>query len=304
MIKTLHYKDLVWHDLENPTPGEISNIIAEYSLPKEVSEEMLSPTPKQRVVEFPNCVYIVMHFPELRNPKNREHRKEIDFILGKKFMITVHYDNIHPIDTLKNSITDDFTIETKGADYNAGHIFHKLIKDLYHNLLHDVEVIKHALDSAENEIFKGHEKKMVVALSKVHRDILRFKNAIAPHREAIVSLFTIIRSFFGDTYEYFIHDMSSELQRVERRMQSNKDLLEELRDTNDSLLSSKQNEAIKGLTMMAFITFPLTLTAAIFSMDTKYMPIVGMQHDFWIIIGIMGFIGLACMAFLSYKKWL
>jgi Mg2+ and Co2+ transporter CorA len=226
----------------------------------------------------------------------------MDFIVGKEFLITVHYDSMRSLDKFTKSWTDGF--EDESGSENAGFIFHKLIKHLYHSLLSDVEIIRHALGKAENSIFKGEEKKMVVELSRIHRDILRFQNALLPHREAITMLHGIFRQFLGEGYEYFIHDMSSEYQRVDRRMQSNKDLLEELRHTNDSLLSAKQNEAIKGLTMMAFITFPLTLVATLFSMKTAYTPIIGVQNDFWIIVLILLSVMLACIGFLSHKKWL
>lgn len=304
MIKTLNFRDLVWHDLENPSEKEISEIMGIYSIPKEAAEDLLSPTPKQRMVEYKNCIYIVMHFPELRDPKSKHHRKEIDFIIGKKFIITAHYDSVHSINELIKSFAGDKLFESDETEYNAGHIFHKLIKDLYHNLLRDVEVVKEALAKSTSAIFKGQERKMVVELSNIHRDILRFRAAILPHRESITSLFSSIRKMFGEEYEYFIHDMSSEFQRVERRMQSNKDLLDELRLTNDSLLSAKQNEAMKGLTMMAFIIFPLNLIAAIFGMNTKTLPIVGMNFDFWIIIGIMVAVVVIILAFFSHKRWL
>ena len=304
MIKTLNFKDLTWHDLENPSEKEIAEIMNLYPIPKDAAEDLLSPTPKQRMVEYKNCIYIVMHFPELRDPRSKNHRKEIDFILGKKFIITAHYDSVNSINSFIKSFASDRLFESEETEYNAGHIFHKLIKDLYHNLLHDVEIVKEALAKSTSSIFKGKERQMVVELSNIHRDILRFKAAILPHRESITSLFSSIRKMFGEEYEYFIQDMSSEFQRVERRMQSNKDLLDELRLTNDSLLSAKQNEAMKGLTMMAFIIFPLNLIATIFGMNTKNLPIIGSDFDFWIILGMMVVVTIVILTFFKHKKWL
>ncbi|MES2059561.1 MAG: CorA family divalent cation transporter [Patescibacteria group bacterium] len=307
MTKEYTYKGLKWLDLENPTDDEVNGIIAGYNVPIQAAEDLLSPTPKQRVVMYANCVYIVLHFPTLTPNKSSKsgaynHRQEIDFIIGKDFLITVHYDSVRSLDKFKKSLASEPSEE--GASDNAGFIFHKLIKHLYHSLLTDVEIIRAALGKAENFVFKGEEKKMVIELSRIHRDILRFQSALLPHREAISLLQGMFREFLGQNYEYFIHDMSSEYQRVDRRMQSNKELLEELRHTNDSLLSAKQNEAIKGLTMMAFITFPLTLIATLFGMNAKYTPIVGGAYDFWIIIAILLSVMLICIGFLSYKKWL
>lgn len=306
MIKEYKYKNHKWIDIENPQEHEINKVINEYGIPSEVAEDLFSPTPKQRVVMYQNCVYIVLHFPTLTNKRERnakyDHRQEIDFIVGRDFLVTVHYDEVKSINKFSEAIaivSGDDQLED-----NAGFIFHKLIKHLYHSLLQDVELIKDSLHRAENGIFKGEEKQMVVELSNIHRDILRFNNALIPHKEAISLLNQMFKEFLGEKYEYLIHDMLAEYQRVDRRMHNNKDLLDELRHTNDSLLSAKQNEAMKGLTMMAFITFPLTLIAAIFSMDTKDTPIVGQPNDFWIVMSIMLLVIALSLAFFNYKRWL
>ena len=61
---------------------------------------------------------------------------------------------------------------------------------------------------------------------------------------------------------------------------------------------------MKTLTIMACVTFPLSLSAAIFGMNTKTLPLIGIENDFWIIIGIMGFAMLLLFSFFKYKNWL
>lgn len=304
MIQKHEYQNLSWLDLLNPDKKDIESIIQQYNIPKDAAENLLSPTPKQRVSVFPNCVYVVLHFPKIKLDKEKDQRQEIDFIIGKEFLITVHYDSVKSISKFSKLFKSNSLFENENENVNAGHIFHKLVKHLYHYILHDVENIKNALNRTEVSIFTGEEKKMVVQLSNIHRDILRFKNALLPHEEALDSLQIFFKDFLGDEYVPLVNDMFSEYKRIDRRMKNNKDVLDELRLTNDSLLSAKQNEAIKGLTMMAFVTFPLSLVASIFGMDTKMMPIKGHPNDFLIIISIMLFIVLASIVFFRYKKWL
>jgi magnesium transporter len=61
---------------------------------------------------------------------------------------------------------------------------------------------------------------------------------------------------------------------------------------------------MKTLTIMAFVTFPLTLVSSIFGMNTHYLPIVGLPGDFWIVTGTM--LALAICFFLYFKRkgWL
>lgn len=299
MVKTHNIGNLTWIDVGTPDEREIRLLMEEYKIPEEAAEDLLSPTPKQTVSVYPNCVYLVLHFPILSQNKTADHRQEIDFIVGEHFLITVHYDKVKQIDNFRDTLG-----EIDSEENNGGFLFHRLTKHLYHSLLRDVDTIRSALHKAETSIFKGEERKMVQELSRIHRDILRFRNAILPHREAIVTLHSAFKDFLGEKYERLIHDMSAEYQRVERRMQANKELLDELRLTNDSLLSSKQNEAIKSLTMMAFCTFPLTLIAALFAMRTETMPIIGLKGDFWIIILMMLALVASFIGYFSYKKWL
>jgi Mg2+ and Co2+ transporter CorA len=41
---------------------------------------------------------------------------------------------------------------------------------------------------------------------------------------------------------------------------------------------------MKNLTIMAFITFPLTLLSSLFGMNTHDTPIIGFKGDFWLIL--------------------
>ena len=70
------------------------------------------------------------------------------------------------------------------------------------------------------------------------------------------------------------------------------------------MLSSKENEVMKTLTIMAFVTFPLSLIATIFGMNTVNMPIIGGDYDFWIVIGIMAIFTFAFFVFFKKNKWL
>jgi magnesium transporter len=110
--------------------------------------------------------------------------------------------------------------------------------------------------------------------------------------------------FFGTDFSYALKSVFADFARVDNALMNERDVLLELRDTNDSLLSTKQNETTKHLTMMAFVTFPLTLLVGVFGMNTTYMPIIGMKHDFWIIIAIMAVITCSFFLFFRYKKWL
>ena len=57
-------------------------------------------------------------------------------------------------------------------------------------------------------------------------------------------------------------------------------------------------------TIMAFLTFPLSLLSSIFGMNTQAMPITGQPYDFWIIVGAMAILVVIALSYFRFKKWL
>ncbi|MBT3282952.1 magnesium transporter CorA family protein [bacterium] len=299
MLTKYTHKDVTWIDLESPTKEEVHKVMSEYSIHPTVAEELLMPTTKPRVDLHDNFIYLILHFPAFKHTHNHEQNQEIDFIVGKDFIITTRYDTIDPLHKFSKIFETNSILDKSDIGTHAGFVFFFMIKKLYKSLEHELEYIDDALETVEEDIFKGHEKEMVVALSVVSRDLLNFKQAMRSHKEVLDSFEEAGIKFFGQDFSHHIKSIVSEYYRVNSMIGMHNDSLYELRQTNDSLLSTKQNEVMKTLTIMALVTFPLSLIASIFGMNTKTLPIVGSHNDFWIIMGIM--LTLALIMFIYFK---
>ncbi|MDD5295233.1 MAG: CorA family divalent cation transporter, partial [Patescibacteria group bacterium] len=94
-------------------------------------------------------------------------------------------------------------------------------------------------------------------------------------------------------------------KRIWEFLENQKDMIEALHATNESLLNYQISDIMKTLTIFSVIVFPLTLLAAIFGMNTMGgMPFAETKNGFWIIIAIMLTGSLGMLAFFEKKKWL
>jgi magnesium transporter len=109
---------------------------------------------------------------------------------------------------------------------------------------------------------------------------------------------------FGKDFEKYIEYIQQEYNKAVHAIATAKEYTDELRQTNDSLLTTKQNEIMKTLTVINFIVLPLNLLIGAFGMNTEHTPFVGSPNDFWIVMGLMLFIGLISFAIFKRKKWL
>jgi magnesium transporter len=304
MISKYKYKKLTWIDLESPNREEVLEIAERYDLPALVGDELLRKTIRSKVDMYPNVIYLILHFPAVGHKHGTSPHTEIDFIIGKDFIITAHYELVDTLHEFAKAFEVNSILQKTEIGNHAGFLFFHIIKNLYRQSARDLEEINVALEKTEHKIFEGKEKEMVSEISKINRSLLDFKQAIRFHKEVLASFEIAAKKFFGEAFGYNLSILSGEYNKVQNMLESHKEILDDLRDTNDSLLTDKTNETMRTLTIMSFVIFPLTLIATLFSMDTVHTPLVGMKGDFWLVLAIM-VVAVVCMyMYFKRKKWL
>ncbi|MCK5027209.1 MAG: magnesium transporter CorA family protein [Candidatus Pacebacteria bacterium] len=304
MISRYKYKDLTWVDLESPTKEEVREVMDEYGFHPLIADELLSPTIRPKVDLYDDLIYLIIHFPAVSYNNGRSGAQEIDFVMGKDFLITTHYELIDPLHEFSKVFEVNSILDKSDMGKHAGFLFFYIIKELYKNLIIELDYIDEQLEDIEERIFVGEEPAMVEKISRVNRDLLNVRQAIRPHKEVLDSFELVGSKFFGEDFSYHLRAIIGEYYKVFNILEGHKETLLDLRETNDSLLTTKTNEIMKVLTIIAFITFPLTLIAGVFGMNTVLTPIVGVPYDFWIILGIMGVTTFSMFAFFKFKKWI
>jgi len=304
MISRYTHKGLTWIDLESPSNEEARSLIEEFNVDPLVAEELLSPTLRPKVDVFPNHIYLILHFPALKHTHQTNSDQEVDFIIGRNYIITVRYDTIDPLHKFSKVFEVNSILDRSDIGEHAGYVFFYMIKKLYRAVAYELDYMNDTLRTIEDHIFEGEEKEMVRDISNVSKSLLTFKQTLRSHSDILSSFEQAGELFFDQSFAYYLKAITGEYFKVNNEISSLIDTVVELRETNNSLLSTKQNEVMKVLTIMAFITFPLSLIASIFGMNTVYLPIVGGPNDFWIIISIMAIGTIFFFGFFKYKKWL
>lgn len=300
MIITRRYMDKAWVDVSSPTKEEIDSLMLSYNIDPRVARDLLAPTPKQEVLCGNGFVYIVLHIPVFSHSKYEVLEQEIDCIITGENLITVRYDSIDALHYFAKEIEVDEILNKS----NLPHPLFGMTKEIYKFLFDELSFIDGYLREIEQKIFAGQEREMVLAISGVARNLLSFRRILTPHLQVWQNFRDEAHDKFSKEFISEISPLQSELGRIMRVIDSLTEMINELRETNNSLLSTKQNEIMKVLTIMAFVTFPLSLIASIFSMNTSYIPLVGSYGDFWMVIGIMIGAAVAMFTFFRYKRWL
>ena len=304
MINRYQYKKLTWIDLENPTREEVERLMEEYDIHRLVGEELLGATVRPKVDLYDNLIYLILHFPTISHNHNGKTEQEVDFIIGKNFIITVRYDTVDPLREFSKVFEVNSILDKSNIGDHAGYIFFYIMRQMYKSLGSELSTITNRLKDIEERIFKGEEEQMVREISNANKSLLDFRESIRFHKEVLESFEVAGKSFFEEKFHYYLRAIIGEYYKVFSLLENQKEMVVDLRETNDSLLTNKTNEIMKFIAMISFVTFPLSLVAAIFGMNTEYLPVVGSNGDFWIVTGFMFVMALLIFVYFKIKRWL
>lgn len=305
MITRHSRNGVAWVDLESPSREELRTVMDEFGIGARVEEEIISPTPYPLVLSCPKYIYLILHFP-VPNPSGGARSQEVDFIVGKKFLITVRYEVVESLHSLHRVFEAEELLGLPTKSRNADALVERVLRHLYGAIREQTEQSARTLERIEENIFAGKEREMVRAISLAGRVLLRFDSLLSRHAESLSILLEELAkpTFFGKPFEEHAAHIQAEHDHTVALVRSYREVAIELRRTNESLLTSSQNEVMKILTIMAFVTFPLMLVTSAFGMNTSYLPLVGLPGDFWIVIAIMTLLTISFYTYFRIKKWL
>lgn len=297
MIKQLKYKNVTWIDVTRPSREEIDNLAKQYNLHDLAVEELLNPSNRSKVDWYEEYIYLTLHFP-----LGKYTVTEIDFILGKDFIITSHPETVQPLAEFAQ-ILDGGNDNKKEKGFHAGHMFYYMIRELYDPLEIELDGINRKLKQIEEKIFAGQEAEMIRALSQTNHQLLDIKWSLKFHREVLNSLIPVGKDFYGEKFDYYLRAIISEYEHIAELVKSNKEIFSELHSTNESLITIKNGLTMRVLTVLAFIFLPVSLISFIFSMSGS-APIVESYLGWAGIICLQILAALIATGLAKYKKWI
>lgn len=306
MVHEHSYNGSRWIELVTPTKEELKSVLSDYNIDPVVAHELTSPSPKSHIHIGDEYIYMVLHFPVFKHShsNHEDHLQEVDFLITKDYLLTATYDAVDSLHKFSKEL-EVGSILKRGIEQGNHHdLFFAMFSVIYGSLVDEVYYIEDRLSEVEKKIFSDQEKEMVFELSTVGRQVLDFKKTLALHKPILETFRDEAGDMLGDAIIHDARQVLSEYFRIRQMVQSSFEAVHELRETNNSLLTTKQNEIVQILTVTTFIVAPLGLVAGIFGMNSTNLPFIGSPYDFLIILGIMLVATLGMYAFFKYKKWL
>src|SRR5208282_4769837 len=87
-------KGVQWVNVERPSEKDLAWLGKEYKLHPIIVDELRGPSARGRVEAYKDYLYFIYYFPVYDREDEASMRTEIDFVITKTSVATVHYDDL------------------------------------------------------------------------------------------------------------------------------------------------------------------------------------------------------------------
>jgi magnesium transporter len=305
-VAELSGNGLTWIHLDPPIDPETVNTLRERFgwHPLDV-EDVLSKRQRPKVDDYVDDGYLfgVLHFPAYDKNVQRLNAGELDFFLGPDYLVTISNVQLLPVTRLFSRLEEDEQLRNQLFGKGSGRLLYEVLDDLFDYCFPILDKIAYKLDSIEDDIEDRRSEEIVNDISKVKQEIISYRKIIKPQRPALRLLERHIERFLPEELELYFDDLVDASERIWDLLDNYKEVVEALESTNESVISHRQNDVLRILTVFSVILLPLTLISGIFGMNVLF-PGEHTHAAFWAIVGLMVSVIIGMIGFFKYKRWL
>jgi magnesium transporter len=296
---------LTWIHLDTPTAEEATQLAERYGWHPLDIEDVLSKRQRPKIDEYPEEGYLfaVLHFPVYDRAVQRLNAAELDFFTGQNYLVTFASVELLPVTRLFRRCEEDEELRNQLFSKGSGYLLYHVLDDLFDYCFPILDKIGHKLDSIEDDMFEERAEDVVRDISAVKQEIISYRKIIKPERSTLRVLERQVERFLPEELELYFDDIVDASERIWDLLDNYKEVIEGLESTNESVISHRQNDILRVLTVFSVVLLPLTLITGIFGMNVHF-PGFDTAAAWWAILGGMVATLAALLGFFRFKRWL
>jgi magnesium transporter len=268
-------------------------------------EDVVSKRQRPKVDDYEDEGYLfaVLHFPVYDQAVQRLNAAELDLFIGHDYVVTIPNRELHPVTRLFARCEMDEAFREQLFARGSGRLLYEILDDLFDYCFPILDKIAHKLDGIEDDMFEGRSEEVVRDISNVKQEIISYRKIIKPERATLRVLERRVEHFLPEELEEYFDDIVDAAERIWDLLDNYKEVVEALESTNESVISHRQNDVLRLLTVISVVLLPLTFITGLFGMNVDY-PGEGTHAAFWVIGVALVVTAAATLGFFRLKRWL
>jgi magnesium transporter len=276
--------EVVWVNLDEPTDADRPLLEGVFHFHELAVEDALAARHHPKVESYDQFLYVILHGVGTREHQAGFETRDVDFFLGRNYLVTVHTGDAPSIDAAQEICTKHDGIMSEGP----AALLHRIADHMVDRYLPCLDTLEQRLERVETAIFARPRGNPLHDVLRLKSEVASLRRVATPQRDVIGRLARREFPEIPDAMAYRFRDIHDHLVRVADEATSFQDRLTSLLDAYLSTQSNRMNQVMKVLTLIATIFMPLTVVTGMYGMNVAlpHWP-GGDTGQFWWIVAFM-----------------
>jgi magnesium transporter len=302
--QTITHGGISWENITHPTHKTVDYLSKKHKFHHLDLEDCLSKIQRPKIDEYEKYMFIVLHFPYYDKATDSIRVDEINIFIGQTYLITLSKGH-----KVLNKIFDEakrrITVKRKYMGSTSGYLLYHIIDEMFGACFPLVDNLEAEIDEIEDAVFETENPKdMLKDILSFKKDIITFRRIIIPQRTLVAQLEHKNKKFLPEDLDVYFDDVVDKVEKIYSNLETLRDIVTSLQETNESILTHNTNNIIKILTIFSVVMLPLTFITGLYGMNIIGLPFAEHQFSFGFVAGFLIMIVLVMLVFFRYKKWI
>jgi magnesium transporter len=282
----------LWVDLIDPSPAQVESVGLTLGLHPLIVEDVIEGNQRAKIETTDGVVHLVLF---ALTHGRRFVASEIDLVLGRSFLLTVHDTAWDPrmVTHLRDGLA---AVMAHGAD----HLLWAVCDDIVDGYFPFADDLGDAIDAVQDRVMEGATREVLDELFDLKRELIEVRRAASPTREVFNQITNRDLGLIDAEELVYFRDIYDHVIRLTDELDNYRELASSTLDVYLTQINNGLSVIMKRLTGVTVILAGIGAVAGIFGMSEAHVE----AGNFWLVTA--GIVGLAAAAavFLRRIDWI
>jgi len=323
-VQTVNFQGLFFINVTKPTDFEIKFLKNTYDFNPLNLEDYLAKTQIPKIENHGKYDLVVLCFPlfnedaiqnsnqygTLSLPAIRTPSKErrltssyVNFFISEEYVVVLHDGILPQIDRIFALCQKTLHNRTEYMSHGAAFLAYKIMDALIDDCFPVINELTSTIDRIDKELEGKQSQKTLEGISTTRRNLVVFHTMIKPILPLFRELEEGKHKMLNGSMQPFWGNILGHLEKIWDRVEDNRELIEGISISNESVLSSRNNEIVRFLTVITSIAFPFVIVNNLYSMNVT-LPFAKNPNIVWFLFGVVFVSAVIIVSYFRHRRWL
>lgn len=298
---------MAWIGLYRPSEEQLLSLARQFALHELAVEDAIVAHQRPKLERYGDTLFVV-----LRPARYLDDAEEVDFgelhvFVGRDFVLTVRHSETPDLAVVRRRMESDPGLLARGPEA----VLYAILDAVVDGYAPVVAGLQNDIDEIETEVFRG-EASVSRRIYELSREVVEFQRAARPLLRILDALVAGFEKHgIEEELRSYLRDVTDHATTVAERVDSFRQMLQDILTVNATLVTQAQNEEMKAqneevkkISAWAAILFAPTLIGTIYGMNFRRMPELHWYYGYPFALALMAAVCATLYLAFKRRRWL